>query len=167
MVLEQRELAATGNLVPSNHQTHPAGRSSEADSCELEYHQLRVAVVLGGFRPGGSCRRDCNSTHMDCVWLTVKHFLCKVFFFSSLLSAFSQLNKGFISAHLTELHGERDVILNYWNCRSLFFVRQRMYQVGAEIALAVQKYILNSRTSQALKFWVKFKEILPEREFRM
>lgn len=37
-----------------------------------------------------------------------------------------------------------------------------MYQVGAEIALAVQKYILNSRTSQALKFWVKFKEIVPK-----
>lgn len=34
-------------------------------------------------------------------------------FFSSLLSAFSQLNKGLISAHLTELHRERDMILNY------------------------------------------------------
>lgn len=46
-------------------------------------------------------------------------------------------------------------------------MKQRMYQVGAEIALAVQKSILNCRTSQALKFWVNFKEILPESEFRM
>lgn len=102
------------------------------------------------------------------MWTVAESEACSLQgFFSSLLSAHSQLNKGLIPAHLTELHGERDVILNYCNCRSPFFVRQRMYQVGAEIALVVQKYILNGRTSQALKFWVKFKEILPESQFRM
>lgn len=40
MVLKQTEVAATGNFVPSNHQTHPVRRSSEVNSNELEYHQL-------------------------------------------------------------------------------------------------------------------------------
>lgn len=37
--------------MPSNLQGHPVGRSSEADSRELEYHQFRLAGVLKGFRP--------------------------------------------------------------------------------------------------------------------
>lgn len=58
MALKQTELAATGNFVPSNHQAHPVGRRSEADSRELEYHQLRLAVGLGGGRPGGSSLQE-------------------------------------------------------------------------------------------------------------
>lgn len=52
MILKQTELAATVKLVPWKQQARWAGRSGEAESHELELHQLRLAMGLGGCRLG-------------------------------------------------------------------------------------------------------------------